>query len=171
MKNLLVNKSLSGEILLVLPTFHVGTWGKNRLKTVRSYWRAHGTLLDLMWQPRWEGSSGENGYTCMYSWISLLFTWNYRCLPEALLIHYAPTKNKKVFFLKNGLKRLWMDLHAGSLNIRQPLGMLQPFHTQAHSECQLSSGHRSQSDKDGHARGQDGTSRTSAHTSHVLSHY
>ena len=27
---------------------------------------AHGTLLNGMWQPGWEGSLGENGYTYMY---------------------------------------------------------------------------------------------------------
>ena len=26
-----------------------------------------GTLLDVMWQPGWEGSSGENGFMSMYS--------------------------------------------------------------------------------------------------------
>ena len=25
-----------------------------------------GTLLNVMWQPGWEGSLGETGYTCMY---------------------------------------------------------------------------------------------------------
>ena len=25
-----------------------------------------GTLLHVMWQPGWEGSLGENGYTYMY---------------------------------------------------------------------------------------------------------
>ena len=30
-----------------------------------------------MWQPGWEGSLGENGSTCMYGWITLLFTWKY----------------------------------------------------------------------------------------------
>ena len=28
---------------------------------------ARGTLLNVMWQPGWEGSLGENGYTYMYS--------------------------------------------------------------------------------------------------------
>ena len=27
---------------------------------------AHGTLLNIMWQPGWEGSLGENGYMGMY---------------------------------------------------------------------------------------------------------
>ena len=27
---------------------------------------AHGTLLNVMWQPGWEGSLGENGYMYMY---------------------------------------------------------------------------------------------------------
>ena len=28
-------------------------------------------------QPGWEGSLGENGYTNMYGWVSLLCIWNY----------------------------------------------------------------------------------------------
>ena len=35
-----------------------------------------GTLLNVMWQPGWEGSFGENGYMCMYGWVPLLSTWN-----------------------------------------------------------------------------------------------
>ena len=27
---------------------------------------AHGTLLNIMWQPGWEGSLGENGYMYMH---------------------------------------------------------------------------------------------------------
>ena len=27
---------------------------------------AQGTLLGIIWQPRWEGSLEENGYLCMY---------------------------------------------------------------------------------------------------------
>ena len=27
---------------------------------------AQGTLLNIMWQPGWEGSLGENGYMYMY---------------------------------------------------------------------------------------------------------
>ena len=26
----------------------------------------HGTLLNIVWQPGWEGSLGENGYMYMY---------------------------------------------------------------------------------------------------------
>ena len=26
----------------------------------------HGTLFNVMWQPGWEGSLGENGYMYMY---------------------------------------------------------------------------------------------------------
>ena len=26
-----------------------------------------GTLLNVMWQPGWEGSLGENGYMCIYT--------------------------------------------------------------------------------------------------------
>ena len=30
--------------------------------TKKSYCIAQGTLLDVMWQPGWEGSFGENGF-------------------------------------------------------------------------------------------------------------
>jgi len=26
----------------------------------------HGTRFNVMWQPGWEGSLGENGYMCIY---------------------------------------------------------------------------------------------------------
>ena len=32
----------------------------------RMYCIAHGALLSVMWQPRWEGSLGENGHMCIY---------------------------------------------------------------------------------------------------------
>ena len=34
---------------------------------------AHGILLNVMWQPGWEGSLGENGYMyiCVYIYISV----------------------------------------------------------------------------------------------------
>ena len=31
-------------------------------KQARTYYIAHGTLLNVMWQPAWERSLGENGY-------------------------------------------------------------------------------------------------------------
>ena len=34
--------------------------------TKRTYCISQGTLLDVMWQPGWEGRLGENGYMCMY---------------------------------------------------------------------------------------------------------
>ena len=38
---------------------------------------AHGTLLNVMPQPGWEESLGENGYISMYGWDPMLSTWNY----------------------------------------------------------------------------------------------
>ena len=32
----------------------------------RTHGVPHGTLLSVMWQPRWEGSLGENGYMGKY---------------------------------------------------------------------------------------------------------
>ena len=31
-----------------------------------TYCTAHGTLLNVMWEPGWEGSLGENGYIYLY---------------------------------------------------------------------------------------------------------
>ena len=38
---------------------------------------AQGTLLNVKWQPGWEGSLGENGYVYIYGWVPLLSTQNY----------------------------------------------------------------------------------------------
>ena len=32
----------------------------------QSYYVTQGTLLNVIWQPGWEGSLGENGYMCTY---------------------------------------------------------------------------------------------------------
>ena len=34
--------------------------------TNKDHYRAQGTLFNVMWQPGWEGSLGENGYMYMY---------------------------------------------------------------------------------------------------------
>ena len=53
---------------------------------------AQGTLLNLMWQPEWEGSLGRiDTYTCMAESLC--------CPPETLptwLISYTPIQNKKL---------------------------------------------------------------------------
>ena len=36
--------------------------------------RARGTLLNVMWQPGWQGSLGENGYIYMYVTKSLCYS-------------------------------------------------------------------------------------------------
>ena len=38
---------------------------------------AQRTLLNVKWQPGWEGSLGENGCVYIYGWVPLLSTWNY----------------------------------------------------------------------------------------------
>ena len=37
-----------------------------RWKPTRTHCIAQGTLLNVMWQPGWEGNLGENGYMYMY---------------------------------------------------------------------------------------------------------
>ena len=51
----------------------------------------HGALLNVMWQPEWEGSLGENGYMDVYDQVLLLFTWNYHNIVNQL---YSNTKYK-----------------------------------------------------------------------------
>ena len=41
---------------------------------------AHGTLLNVLWKPGWEGSFGENGYVYVYGRVPLLCTLNYHTL-------------------------------------------------------------------------------------------
>ena len=48
-----------------------------------------GTLLNVMWQPGWEGSLGENAYMYMCGWVPLWSTWNYDNIVNWL---YANTK-------------------------------------------------------------------------------
>ena len=53
---------------------------------IRNYCKAHGTLFNVVWQPGWEGSLGENGYMYVYSWVPLLFTWNYQNIVNRLSV-------------------------------------------------------------------------------------
>ena len=41
---------------------------------VRLYCIAKGTLLNVVWQPGWEGGLGENGCRYMYGGVTLLST-------------------------------------------------------------------------------------------------
>ena len=61
--------------------------------------RSTGTLLSVLWQPRWKGSLGKKGYMCVY--IHICVAESLCCSPETittLLIGYTPIQNKK--FLK-----------------------------------------------------------------------
>ena len=56
---------------------------------LETFCRAQGPQLDVLWQPGWEGSLGENGYMHMYGSVP-------SCSPETirtLLIGYTPTQN------------------------------------------------------------------------------
>ena len=66
----------------------------------RTYCIAQGTLLNVTWQPGWEGSFGENGYMYMYGWIPLLSTWNYHNIVNWLYsnIRQKVKKKKKSVF-------------------------------------------------------------------------
>ena len=66
---------------------------------------AQGTLFNVMWQPGWEGNLGENGNMYVYSWVTLLSTWNYHNIVNWPYsdIKYKNEKKKKrltLFILK-----------------------------------------------------------------------
>ena len=71
-----------------------------------------GTLLNVMWQPGWEGCLEENGYMCIYGWIpSLQISQLSPCTPEtiiALLIGYTSIQNKKFFFFKKNIGTMFI---------------------------------------------------------------
>ena len=84
--------------------------------TTRTYCTAQGTILNIMWQPGWEGSLGENGSMYMYGWVPSLFTWNYYNIVNQLYSNkiksfYRKLKRKKImqnfFFLKACLPHPW----------------------------------------------------------------
>ena len=59
--------------------------------------KADEILLNVMWQPGWEGSLGENEYMHMYGRVPFFFFCR---LPETittLLTGYTTIQNKKVF--------------------------------------------------------------------------
>ena len=39
--------------------------------------KAQGTLFNILWQPGWEGSLGENGYLYTFGWVPSLFTYTH----------------------------------------------------------------------------------------------
>ena len=60
-----------------------------------TYCIAQGALLNVIQQPGWEGSLGENGYMCIYGWGPSLFTWDYHNLGNWLYPDIKLTANKK----------------------------------------------------------------------------
>ena len=51
-----------------------------------NYCRAHGTLLNFVRQPGWEGSVVKDGHRYIHGQASLLFTWNYQITRILLLL-------------------------------------------------------------------------------------
>ena len=49
-----------------------------------TYCIAHGTLLNVMCPPGWEGDWEENGYMSTYGWVLQLSTWNYHSIVNQL---------------------------------------------------------------------------------------
>ena len=73
---------------------HTSIWLLNFLVDFNKNLLAQGTLLNIMWQPGWEGGLGMNGCLCMYMAESLPCS---RETIPALLIGYNPMQNKKFF--------------------------------------------------------------------------
>ena len=61
-------------------------------------WSKTNGASNIMWQPGWERSLGENRYMYMYGWVSLLFNWNYH------IVNRLHSKTK--YILK---KDVWMQ--------------------------------------------------------------
>ena len=53
----------------IVREFEMDLYTKLYLKRIpiRNYCTAHGILFNVVWQPGWEGSLGENGYMYVYS--------------------------------------------------------------------------------------------------------
>ena len=65
---------------------------------------AQGTLLNVMWQPGWQESLGENGYVCV--WLSSFVV--HLKLSQHCELAILPKENKKLNKTKqNVLKRLF----------------------------------------------------------------
>lgn len=65
----------------------------NRRLSASELCQTHGTLLNVIWQPGWEGGLGENGNMYVYMAESLGYS------PEiimTLFISYIPIQNKKL---------------------------------------------------------------------------
>ena len=63
------------------------------LDNQQGYCKALGILLNVMWQPGWEGSLRESEYMYMYGWVPSLFNWNYHNIVNQL---YPNTKYKSL---------------------------------------------------------------------------
>ena len=89
----------------ILPTFL-------RSRNLEAYCAACGTLLNVMWQPGWEGSLGENRYRCMYGWVPLLS-------PEATTtLSIVPIDNTKYNIIRTS-KIQWCGKHRRDISIRK----------------------------------------------------
>ena len=73
--------------------------------STRTYCIARGNMFNVMWQPGWEGSLGQNGYMCMYGWVPSLFTWNCHNSVNQL---YTNIKLKPVFFKGLHVISIWL---------------------------------------------------------------
>ena len=79
-----------------------------------TYCVAQKTLLNVRWQPRMEGSLGENGYMYVYGWVSLLSTWNYPNIVNQLL---------------NWIELNWIESHSVMSDSLRPYRLYSPWNS------------------------------------------
>ena len=72
---------------------------------------AYGTQLNVIWQPGWEGSLGENGYLNKNGWVPLLSTWNYHNIANWLYFRLKSTVKKKLVALPLRVLRNFLSGH------------------------------------------------------------
>ena len=60
-------------------------------------WPTQRSLFNVVWQPGWEGSLGENRYVYVYGWVPLLFTRCYHNIVNRLYSSIKFNSLKKVF--------------------------------------------------------------------------
>ena len=84
---------------------------------METYCITHGTLLDVVWQPGWEGSWGGRVYTCIYMAEALC------CSPQtitALLIGCTPIQNKELKKKYNRLDGFTTEVDVSQSGAKSP---------------------------------------------------
>ena len=84
----------------------------------------HGTLLNVIWQPGWKGSLGENGYMYVYGWIPLLFTWNYHDIVNQQYPNTNKVSKKGSRIFEGASLQKWFKIKESTCNAGDPGSIL-----------------------------------------------